>query len=342
MFFWSGERRDAAALVDEPRPPKAAQTVDPPERTQAATFDSPERLPGLELPRQAPSPSDMLDHLEVVDELGARGAAYAGVVATGPSGSTSAEVDGLTGIMGRQHCEMNPATGRYSYHDQGLAFQQGAASAVYTLRVEAIQRQGQAISSLEAPPGAGDDGSGLGGAAWTGLAVATGALGWVGTRGLSSLYSRLGREDLLEDETRRLIHEHVHERPGVSLADIASGHDKHRSTLAYHLERLEEMGFVETRTTPSGLVAFPPKSPLVDDAETLAKGQAIELVETVIDDPGAHLTAYADELGVAKSYVSRLARELEEAGFLDRTREGRRLLLEPGPRARQLSPETDG
>lgn len=339
-LFYSGESEDMVATVDRVDDRQAPETpVDQPARTGVSRFASSGLGPGLDLPREGPAPRGLLDHLDAVDALQVEGDPYLAVFAPGEEGTTSDPAgEPLMGSVGRFRCAMDPATQTYSATHAGIVFVKGEAAGVYTLRIESLGDGVLAPQDLEDPPAAevqGDDG--LAGTGLSGLAVAaTGAVGLVGARALGSLYSRIRNRELLDHEVRSAVHEHVHETPGVRLSELADAIDRHRSTVNYHLERLEEAGFVTSQVTDSGRIVFPADHPLVDAAEALARSRARELVGLVREDPGRHVTSYADELGVSKSYVSRLTGELADAELVDRRREGRTLRLEPGPRAEDL------
>lgn len=336
MLYWSGEGEDLWATVDEPRTPSGPGPADPPEKAQALPVDSKARQPGLSLPRLGPSPEQLHDRIDLLDQLGARGDAYAAILDGRLSNAdSSVGEEALLGMAGRMRCTYNPATSAYGYEDKGLVFHRGEAIGVYTLQVEAVDAERRVlVGSLPPAPGTQQGQAAQPeGMEFTGAALAAGIAVTAGGRWIGSLYSRLQGRELLDDPVRRALHERIHDEPGVGLVQLADAIDRHRSTLAYHLERLDEEGFIETRTTSSGLLAFPPDSPLAEHADVLARGRARDLVEAVQRDPGQHLSAYADTLDVSKGYVSRIAGDLREAGLLDASREGRRLLLEPGPLA---------
>lgn len=337
-FQLSGEREDQMAHAER----RAVGALDGdrlqrPARVETSRFASPDLAPGLDLPREGPSPSQMFEIATspVRDESGHP---FVAVLPPGDEGSTSVgEDEPLIGAAGRVHCTVDPLD-TYSYENEGVAVRKGRLAGVFTLRVEAVQDQGTGIAELSSPPASGDGDEGLPTGGLTGLALAaTGVAGWAGTRMLGSLYSRIRDRDLLDHEVRAAVHDAICASPGTCLPEIAEGVDRHRSTVAYHLDRLEEGRLIETRVTSSGRIAFPVDHPLVDAAETLARARARELVSLVRNEPGRALSRYAETLDVSKSYVSRLARDLASEGLLERRREGRCLLLAPGPRARALA-----
>lgn len=337
-LFYSGDTEDLYGLADRVQDPEAVGLLDdqPPEQAQASRFDSPGLVPGLELPTTGPAMHALREHLDMADRLGAQGDPYVAVLPPSGQGTVDAPDEmPLDGAVGRLRCTLDPATNTYSSQHTGVVFRQGEAAGVYTLEIEAVGEDGLGLTGLSPPPGSDADGGGLAdGMAIGGLALAaTGALGWAATRVLPSLYTRLTRRELLEHPVREAVYDGVDASPGVSLSELADGIDRHRSTVEYHVRRLDEAGLIEKVVTTSGAVCFPAEHPLADHADVLAKGQAREMIAAVRQTPGGTLTSYADRLDVSKGYVSRLAKDLEAAGLIERHREGRRLLIEPGPRA---------
>lgn len=337
VFFVSGDTEDLYGQADAPYRARRLRSagVDAPEQTQVSTFDSDGLSPGFTLPHAAPSPRALLEHVELADRIGARGDPYAAIRPASNEGLIDGTEPPLDGLVGRLRCMLNPATGTYSYQDAGIVFQGGQAMGVYSLRVEAIGDDPTGLASLPAPP-TGSPGDEVGPLELGVAGVALGALLWALLRGGLPLYHRLQGRDLLDHPVRERIQELVRDRPGVSLTELSEATDRHRSTVEYHVHRMEEDGFLEARTTPSGLVAFPVGHPLASDAEVIARGQARAFVRAVGSAPGGNLTRYAERLGVSKGYLSGLARELAEAGLIDRAKEGRELVLRPGPRASLL------
>ncbi len=194
-------------------------------------------------------------------------------------------------------------------------------------------------SKVDAGPGGGDeDGSPargqalplVGGAAATGLigvllAVAF-KLGWV------PFYSRIEDEDLVDHPVRRRLLETLREDPGLRLSELARGMTQDRSTVRYHLSKLEEADFVE-HVGANGSSRWFVKGQLppgdLEAQAVLATGRSSEVYEAIKASPGASLTQIGEELEMHPSSVHRVVERLLEAGLVEKDREGRSVSLRP-------------
>lgn len=114
------------------------------------------------------------------------------------------------------------------------------------------------------------------------------------------LYSRLEPGELLDNENRDTVLSKLNDEPGLHLRGLARAVDRPLSTVAYHVRRLEEAGFLESRRDglkrrffPAG--ADPSQGPVED-----VRARLMKLVE---EDPGVTQAEAARRLGVSRQLV---------------------------------------
>ncbi len=153
-------------------------------------------------------------------------------------------------------------------------------------------------------------------------------------------YSRLSREELLENETRRSVYEAIGDDPGSSLKDLAERVDCSVSTVRYHLRRLEDETMVASvrlegarRWFPAGLEKEEMRRQAVLDV-----GESRSVFEAIRAEPGSSLSEIADAVGSSPPAVHKILDRLIEAGLVEKHREGRRVALHPSSSRARSSP----
>jgi len=146
------------------------------------------------------------------------------------------------------------------------------------------------------------------------------------------LYSRLDREDLLDQPTRRAVYEVLDETEGRSLDELAEAADCSPSTARYHLQRLEDGGLVASAGIQAGHRWFATGSLSPEQMErraALEVGNSQEVYDQLVDDPGASLSEVADAIGSSPPAVHQIVERLEEADLVEKHRDGRQVALYP-------------
>lgn len=146
---------------------------------------------------------------------------------------------------------------------------------------------------------------------------------------VARLYSRIDADELLDQPTRRRIHDRVLERPGVHFEALAEGLDIGHGALDHHLGLLVDGGLLEELCAHGYRLYFVPGQldPCQRRALAASKSKgARSLLEALSAGPTT-LTEAARAAGVAVSTASHHADRLTELSVLDEEREGRRRRL---------------
>lgn len=169
--------------------------------------------------------------------------------------------------------------------------------------------------------------------------VATTAIGGALALVAFALYSRLGRNDLLDHERRDEVFQLVRAQPGVSLTEVAQATGLGWGTTVYHLDRLERAGFVTSeraggrrRYFPVGAVAKDARAPLC----ALQQDTTRSVASFVVERPGSTQAELAEALGMSASATSKQISKLESVGLVRREREWKTVRLHPEPQLREL------
>jgi len=194
---------------------------------------------------------------------------------------------------------------------------------------DARTQSGQASSS----PGSGLDvdagGTVLIGALGLG---ASGAAAFAGLRRvigvlLAPLASRLSRNELLENDTRREIYEHIQDEPGINLRGLADEIDVAWGTLLHHLKKLEDEHLVQSERYGKYRRFFQNGSTFTEEDQqrlaALSTPSTARVAEYILENPGSSQSEVGDAIGVTASTVLFHVKRLKEVDLVEQEREGR-------------------
>jgi len=159
-------------------------------------------------------------------------------------------------------------------------------------------------------------------------------LAYAGTLLVSPLYSRIGKDEMLEHEVRETLYETVKEDPGIHAHALSEAADVGWGTTVYHLRRLEDSGFVTSEKKGRYRRFFPAGGFQEEHREVLSvlQNETTEAVaRAVLDDPGLNQSAICDRVDISPSLASWHLDQLIEADLVDRERRGRTVHYTPGP-----------
>ena len=147
-------------------------------------------------------------------------------------------------------------------------------------------------------------GASLGAAALTaelGSALALPALGL-------ALYNRVQRDGSFENETRRRIFEYVRQRPGQSIAEIATTVGVSHSTASYHLERLMEFNLLASTQDGNKMRFFVNGGLFTEDERrilaALSNSETRRVLATILANPGSYRAELTSLLHVSSPTVN--------------------------------------
>jgi DNA-binding transcriptional ArsR family regulator len=170
-----------------------------------------------------------------------------------------------------------------------------------------------------------------------GLALGAALAAWQsqGLRLLAApLYARVAPEELLDNDVRRRVHDHVRAHPGSDVKDTAQACLVSWSTAAYHLHRLEREGLLLSRRSGRSKRFF------LNGAQPPARAEAIgalrnptslAIARLVAEQPGLMQKEIAARLALPASTVSWHMRRLRELGVVREERRWRRAEYASGP-----------
>lgn len=146
----------------------------------------------------------------------------------------------------------------------------------------------------------------------------------------ASLYSRIGADDALDNETRQRILEIVREEPGIHFSDIRKRLGTGVGSLEHHLDVLVDHGILVEAPGSGYRCYFEHGSVdrrVMAVADRLRSEVARGLLRAIVERPDDALADIADELGVSPDAAAYHLDRLEEVGLVDRRRDGRSLDL---------------
>jgi predicted transcriptional regulator len=156
-----------------------------------------------------------------------------------------------------------------------------------------------------------------------GLAVAASTeVGKYGLLGfLMPLYTRLRREEVLDNETRGMIRGFIMADPGIHFNEIQRRFRLGNGHLAHHLMTLEREGFIKSRADGYLRRFYPADMKIGAQPPRLPKIQRI-ILETVQESEGLSERDIARVLDMAYSTANRHVNKLAELGFLRLEKQG--------------------
>ncbi len=163
-------------------------------------------------------------------------------------------------------------------------------------------------------------------AAVTVAVIAVGAVAFGTEAGLlgivAPLYTRLRRDELLDNATRQQVIEFLIRNPGVTYSQLRDELGLQNGTAMYHLRVLEREELIRARRRGGRVLLYIRGS--VADREAPPSATAEEMVEAALEQqPGATQALIAEVSGLSQSRVSRALTELLEDGTVVAYRDGR-------------------
>jgi DNA-binding transcriptional ArsR family regulator len=191
--------------------------------------------------------------------------------------------------------------------------------------------QGDETTTTHAQEQRSADGSASAAETWNEMeteekAAAGAALGLL-LLGPLTLYSRIQRDDALENDTRREVYEIVEENPGVCIQEAADQADVSYSTASYHLKRLVRMDYV-TREEDGNKVLYYKNGGTFTAEERdlipiLQNEEAMRVFHHIVENPWCYRAQVADALDVSHTTVNWHLDRLQDADLVEEHREGR-------------------
>lgn len=147
-----------------------------------------------------------------------------------------------------------------------------------------------------------------------------------------SLFSRLQKPRILEQETRAQIYQFIQARPGVRAQQVLRGLQLATGQTMHHLAILQRQGYVTRTRAPFARRYFVKgtMSPQDMQAVVVREHPVLARVEMLVKRrPGLNVGEMAKELGTSAGQVSRLVQQLVDARLVERRPEGRHVRVFP-------------
>ena len=229
----------------------------------------------------------------------------------------------------------------------GQQFSQKLTVGIHVFRVRAVDARGASSGSQEmtinikavpapAPQSGGIPASSM--AILMSVAIAIGVIGFVagteiGLYGIFTflvfLYSKLGKEQILDNFTRGKIYGYIVANPGDHYNSIMNALRLSNGTFAYHLRRLEDEGLIKSATNGT-LKRFYPVDMRVTENEndSLTRIQRI-VFDIIVETPGISQKEISGLLSVSNATVNFHMDALIKKGFVKRERAGYKVRYYP-------------
>ncbi len=120
--------------------------------------------------------------------------------------------------------------------------------------------------------------------------------------------------------------------PGIHLRRLAHVVGLSWNTTLHHVNRLEAAGLISIKKVQGKVCAFDRSRGALDGktgTALLRDPRNVTVARFVVDHPGAHQRALCAATHLAPSVVTRRLQAMEEAGLVERVREGRVALVQP-------------
>ncbi len=134
-------------------------------------------------------------------------------------------------------------------------------------------------------------------------------------------FSRIRRNELLEQENRQIINKHILDNPGRHFRAIKKDLKLTTGVLSYHLDRLEKERFVTSRKEGKYKRFYPPnwnKAPGMNLTITQKS-----ILQHIKNNPGVTQSKLAENIGRNKKAVNYNVHQLRELGLLYLEKRGR-------------------
>jgi predicted transcriptional regulator len=164
-----------------------------------------------------------------------------------------------------------------------------------------------------------------------------------GSFGAIPLFTRIAKNELLENKVRAQIFDLIKENPGVNVSEIARRLDIAWGTATHHLQKLRAERIIAIRRVANQKCYFQnggTYTPTEMDLMSATKNPTARAIAALLVDGGPHCHQdIARNLEVSPALVSFHMRKLLEAGVVAKERQGRRTIfsatmdaLDPTPR----------
>lgn len=142
-----------------------------------------------------------------------------------------------------------------------------------------------------------------------------------------AMYSRISRDETLENDTRREIYDIVETTPGICIKDVADAADVSYSTASYHLDRLVKTDYLVKDQEGNKVLYYKNGGTFTKDERELVpilkNHECMRVFEHILENPWCYRAEAAEALGVSHTTVNWHLKRLTDAELVEEHREGR-------------------
>ncbi|WP_455391774.1 winged helix-turn-helix transcriptional regulator [[Eubacterium] cellulosolvens] len=135
------------------------------------------------------------------------------------------------------------------------------------------------------------------------------------------MYSKMRRDELLENKLRAKILEHINRNPGIHYRKILNDLNLQMGVLTHHLNMLERQQYIKSLQDSMYRRFYPINSPT--NTDLILSDMQKNILQAIHDAPGISQAEVARNLGVARKVVNYHIRILSDADFIDVELSGR-------------------
>jgi len=129
-----------------------------------------------------------------------------------------------------------------------------------------------------------------------------------------TMYSKIKRENLLNNAIRNRIYQHIKENPGKHYRAILKDLDLPMGVLTYHINRLEKAQYLNSRQ--DGMYRRFYIKGLKTDMKFFLSDVQKSILNVIKENKGISQTGIADKIGVSRKVVNYHINILRQAGFI--------------------------
>lgn len=142
----------------------------------------------------------------------------------------------------------------------------------------------------------------------------------------SRLYSRLGRDEVLDHDARDRMYRIIQDEPGIHVSELMRRVDGGWGGLMHHLHVLEDKEYVTSRDDGRYRRLFPVGQYNPDRMDTIAllrNESTAEALDIIARRPGINQSELASRMGMKPPSARYHLQKLQEAGLVRKEKDGR-------------------
>lgn len=149
---------------------------------------------------------------------------------------------------------------------------------------------------------------------------------------MAPMFSRIEKNELLNNEGRDVLMTLIDENPGIGLKDLSERAGLGWGTTVYHMSRLEAAGFVASMKNGQNRHFFKnghPAALMKDHVAVLRNQTAGNVARFLLATPGSTQTTIAKRLGLGAPTVTKYVKRMERQGLVQVVQDGRSKIVQP-------------